>query len=234
MNIIFTRPLIDSEDLMMNFFSSGHKVIHMPTLSIASANMEPINTKDYDGLIFTSANAARFLKLKNDDKNIKCFCVGNATEKEARGHGFSNTIAAEGNVLNLKELILQNFEKTEGKLVYVSGENISVDLDNQLQNEGYEVKRLINYETVHNEKFDNDFINKLIRERMHWENRITELGGRKYAYHDQDFFKNKVFSLIGKSLAPSGLLFNIIALVTGSIWGKPTWGTFWGWGGGIK
>ena len=48
MNIIFTRPLIDSEDLMMNFFSSGHKVIHMPTLSIASANMEPINTKDYD------------------------------------------------------------------------------------------------------------------------------------------------------------------------------------------
>ena len=42
-------------------------------------------------------------------------------------------------------------------------------------------------------------------------------------------FKNKVFSLIGKSLAPSGLLFNIIALVTGSIWGKPTWGTFWAW-----
>ena len=57
MNIIFTRPLIDSEDLMMNFFSSGHKVIHIPTLSIASANMKPINTKDYDGLIFTSANA---------------------------------------------------------------------------------------------------------------------------------------------------------------------------------
>ena len=42
-------------------------------------------------------------------------------------------------------------------------------------------------------------------------------------------FKNKVFSLIGKSLAPSGLLFNIIALVTGSIWGKPTWGTYWAW-----
>ena len=56
---------------------------------------------------------------------------------------------------------MQNFDKTEGKLIYVSGENISVDLDNQLQNEGYEVKRLINYETVHNDKFDKDFINKL-------------------------------------------------------------------------
>ena len=42
-------------------------------------------------------------------------------------------------------------------------------------------------------------------------------------------FKNKNFSLITKSLAPSGFVFNIIALVTGSIWGKPTWGTWWAW-----
>ncbi len=42
-------------------------------------------------------------------------------------------------------------------------------------------------------------------------------------------FKNKNFSIISKSLAPSGLVFNIIALVTGSIWGKPTWGTWWAW-----
>ena len=42
-------------------------------------------------------------------------------------------------------------------------------------------------------------------------------------------FKNKNFSLITKSLAPSGFVFNVIALVTGSIWGKPTWGTWWAW-----
>ena len=42
-------------------------------------------------------------------------------------------------------------------------------------------------------------------------------------------FKNKNFILIAKSLAPSGFIFNIIALVTGSIWGKPTWGTWWAW-----
>ena len=42
-------------------------------------------------------------------------------------------------------------------------------------------------------------------------------------------FKNKNFYLIAKSFAPSGLVFNIIALVTGSIWGKPTWGTWWAW-----
>ena len=42
-------------------------------------------------------------------------------------------------------------------------------------------------------------------------------------------FKNKNFFLISKSLAPSGFVFNIIALVTGAIWGKPTWGTWWAW-----
>jgi len=42
-------------------------------------------------------------------------------------------------------------------------------------------------------------------------------------------FKVQNFFLISKSLAPSGFIFNIIALVTGSIWGKPTWGTWWAW-----
>ena len=42
-------------------------------------------------------------------------------------------------------------------------------------------------------------------------------------------FKVQNFFLISKSLAPSGFVFNIIALVTGSIWGKPMWGTWWVW-----
>ena len=42
-------------------------------------------------------------------------------------------------------------------------------------------------------------------------------------------FKIRNFFLIAKSLAPSGFIFNIIALVTGAIWGKPTWGTWWAW-----
>ena len=42
-------------------------------------------------------------------------------------------------------------------------------------------------------------------------------------------FKNKYFLTIAKSLAPSGFIFCIIAPVTGSIWGRPTWGTWWAW-----
>tara|TARA_B100001248_G_scaffold133330_1_gene100109 strand:+ start:2270 stop:2977 length:708 start_codon:yes stop_codon:yes gene_type:complete len=42
-------------------------------------------------------------------------------------------------------------------------------------------------------------------------------------------FKIKNFKLISKSIAPIGLMFTCIAIVTGSIWGQPTWGTFWAW-----
>ena len=42
-------------------------------------------------------------------------------------------------------------------------------------------------------------------------------------------FKIRNFFLISKSLSPSGLVFSLVALVTGSIWGKPTWGTWWAW-----
>jgi len=44
-------------------------------------------------------------------------------------------------------------------------------------------------------------------------------------------FKIKVFSVYAKSLAPIGLVFSLISVVTGSLWGYPTWGTFWSWDG---
>ncbi len=42
-------------------------------------------------------------------------------------------------------------------------------------------------------------------------------------------FKIKNLILITKSIAPIGLMFTCIAIVTGSLWGQPTWGTFWVW-----
>ena len=42
-------------------------------------------------------------------------------------------------------------------------------------------------------------------------------------------FKIKNLNLITKSIAPIGLLFTCIAIITGSLWGQPTWGTWWVW-----
>ena len=81
--------------------------------------------------------------------------------KKLRIAGFQNVITAEGNVENLKELILQNFGQKDGKLIYISGEIISVDLDHQLIKEGYNIKRIVNYRTSHNQKFDENFVKEL-------------------------------------------------------------------------
>ena len=160
MHILLTRPLDDSTKMILKFKSLGHQVSHLPLLKIIKVDHEEINFADYKGIIFTSANAIKYLNFNGVDKKILCFCVGDATEKKARATGFQNTISAEGNVENLKELILQNFHKNK-RLLYISGETISVNLDQHLSKEGYDIKRVINYRTINNSKFDENFIKEL-------------------------------------------------------------------------
>ena len=122
---------------------------------------EELNFSDYKGIIFTSSNSINFLDTKAIDKKINCFCVGSATEKKARSNGFLNVYSANGSVSNLKELILQNYNSSNGKLLYVSGEIISTNLDKELISEGYFIKRVINYVAKPIEKINETFIDKL-------------------------------------------------------------------------
>ena len=161
MHILFTRPLEDCHEMILKFQSLGHEISHLPLINIEGLKYEAPNYSEFKAIIFTSANAVKFLDIKNIDKKLKCFCVGSATEKKARSVGFQNVFAAEGNVNNLKELILQNFKPSEGKLIYISGEIISSDLDKELISSGYTIERLINYRANPIEKYDESFIEKL-------------------------------------------------------------------------
>ena len=89
----------------------------------------------------------RFLKLKNNDKKIKCFCVGNLTERSLRLKGFNNTIAASGTVNALKNIIL-NSERNLKNLVYLCGDVVSYELDNELRQEGFKISKIINYKST--------------------------------------------------------------------------------------
>ena len=161
MHILLTRPLEDCSEMILKFQSLGNMVSHLPLLKIDKVTYEELDLINFKGIIFTSANAVKYLNVKKIDKNLLCFCVGNATEKKARSVGFQNIITAEGNVENLKELILQNFNQKKGKIIYVSGETISADLDKQLIKEGYNIKRIINYRSIHIEIFNGEFVEKL-------------------------------------------------------------------------
>ena len=146
MNILITRPLIDSEDLMGKLFSLGHKIVHIPTLKISAANTSPVDAKKYDAFIFTSANAIRNLKLNNQDNSKICFCVGSITEKIVRQKGYLNTISAGGTINALKNIILNSDQIDKKKsIAYFCGDYISSNLDIELKNEGFQVNKIINY-----------------------------------------------------------------------------------------
>ena len=104
-------------------------------------------------------SSVNYIKLhtKNINKETTCFCVGFATERSAKLRGFKNIFAAEGNVNNLKELILQNFDSKNGSLLYVSGEVVSTRLDKDLISEGYSLKRLINYTVSATQEIKEEF-----------------------------------------------------------------------------
>ena len=161
MHILLTRPLDDCKDLILRFKSLGHKVSHLPVIKIENVNHDKVNFDEFGGIIFTSANAVKNLNTSNINKQINCFCVGSSTEKVAKQNGFQNIYCADGNVNNLKEVILQNFDQKNGSLLYVSGEIISSNLDKDLISEGYIVKRIINYSTVPIEQVSDEFIKDL-------------------------------------------------------------------------
>ena len=161
MHILLTRPLDDCKDLILRFKSLGHKVSHLPVIKIENVNHDKVNFDEFGGIIFTSANAVKNLNTSNINKQINCFCVGSSTEKVAKQNGFQNIYCADGNVNNLKEVILQYFDQKKGNLLYVSGEIISSNLDKDLISEGYKVKRIINYWVAPIEEASDEFIRDL-------------------------------------------------------------------------
>ena len=161
MHILLTRPLDDCKELILRFKSLGHKVSHLPVIKIQNVNYDKININEFDGIIFTSANAIKNLNTSDINKKINCYCVGSSTENVAKQNGFQNIFCAEGNVNNLKEVILQNFDNSSGNLLYVSGEIVSSNLDKDLISEGYKVRRIINYSVLPVEEIGEEFINNL-------------------------------------------------------------------------
>ncbi len=103
------------------------------------------------------------MNIEKCNLKIKCFCVGKATDLTARQIGFINTYTSEGTVDSLVELIMRNLDSKSGKLLYLSSEFISKDLDKDLIKSGYSVDRISNYTSLPVEEVDKktlDFFEK--------------------------------------------------------------------------
>ena len=163
MHIVITRPKEDSIHLINHLIKLGHVVTHLPVIKIEKVETKKINLLNYKAVIFTSSNAIKFINIEKFNSKIKCFCVGKTTEFTARQSGFINTYTSEGTVDSLIELIKRTLDSKSGKLLYLSSEFISKDLDKDLINSGYTIDRISNYTSLPVEKIDKktlDFFEK--------------------------------------------------------------------------
>jgi len=158
-HIVITRPKEDSLYLIEKLIKLGHAVSHLPLIRIEKLETEKINLTNYAAVVFTSSNAIKFMNIEKFNSKIKCFCVGNATEFTAKQAGFINTYSSEGTVDSLIELIIRTMDNKSGKLLYLSSEFISKDLDKDLANAGYSVDRISNYTSLPIEEINENTLN---------------------------------------------------------------------------
>jgi len=163
MHIVITRPKEDSLYLIESLIKLGHLVTHLPVIKIEKLETKKINLLNYQAVIFTSSNAIKFMNIEKFNSKIKCFCVGKMTEHVARQTGFINTYTSGGTVDSLIEIIKRTLDSKSEKLLYLSSEFISRDLDKDLINAGYSVDRISNYTSLPVEEVDKkilDFFEK--------------------------------------------------------------------------
>ena len=163
MHIVITRPKEDSLHLIENLIKLGHEVTHLPVIKIEKLETKKIDLLNYQAIIFTSSNGIRFMNIEKFNPKIKCFCVGKATELTAKQAGFVNTYTSEGTVDSLIELIIRTLNYKSEKLLYLSSEFISKDLDKDLIDAGYLVDRISNYTSIPVKEIDKktlDFFEK--------------------------------------------------------------------------
>jgi len=161
MHIVITRPIEDSINLITKLKKLDNLVTHLPVIKIEKLKTKEINLQNYKAVIFTSSNAIRFMNVEKFNSKIKCFCVGGVTEFTAKQAGFTNVYSSEGSVDSLTELIIRTLDVKLGKLLYLSSEFISKDLDRDLINAGFSVDRISNYTSVPVEQIDELTLNFL-------------------------------------------------------------------------
>ena len=161
MHIVITRPKEDSFHLIEKLRRLGHLVTHLPVIKIEKLETKKINLENYKAVIFTSSNAIKFMNVEKFNLKIKCFCVGNTTELTAKQAGFINTYSSGGTVDSLIELIIRTLDNKSEKLLYLSSEFISKDLDSDLIKAGYSVDRISNYTSLPIEQIDETALNFL-------------------------------------------------------------------------
>lgn len=164
--IVITRPLGD-ESLRDELLQRGYHVIQEPLTQIFlrhEARMEVENAllADPDAVIVTSKHGVQALSVLSELRDMFLLCVGETTAGIASQLGFDRVSVAGGTLDTMIDYILDCYDE-ESRFLYISGEDVSGDLEGTLAVRGMSVSRVVVYDAIAAESLSDTLVEQLRR-----------------------------------------------------------------------
>lgn len=139
--VIITRAEPGASKTVQGVTALGLTPVLSPALTLqADPSVTLPDPEGFSGVIFTSANGARFYAEREDDRTLPAWCVGPATARAARDVGFETVHESTGNAVRLAALIASTIAPPEKPLLHIANAAAKGDLQRELKMRRYKVK----------------------------------------------------------------------------------------------
>jgi uroporphyrinogen-III synthase len=149
MRLLITRPAPEGARSAAALQSQGHETLLAPLLRIEWLAAD-FGAGPWDGVVMTSANAARALSdhsRRDELLSLTLFAVGRTTAQAARTCGFRDVVSADGDVSDLLNLLTRSPPRA-GRFLYLAGADRTVDLSAVLLSAGTRIDTVVIYRAV--------------------------------------------------------------------------------------
>jgi uroporphyrinogen-III synthase len=153
--LLVTRPQEDGERTAATLRARGHTVMVAPLLRIAPVAGE-FGSGPFAAVLTTSANAARAVATHariGELRTVPLYTVGGRSAEAARAAGFTSVRSADGDANDLIGIVAQELAGAAAPLLYLAGEDRSVDLAAELGHHGLTVRTAVVYRAAAAERF---------------------------------------------------------------------------------
>lgn len=148
MRLLVTRPRADAARTAIALRERGHDAIIAPLMEIRHL-APPLPEGFVPAILVTSANAIDAIAGRKELRPLidrPLLDVGDRSAEAAQAVGFSYVISAGGSASDLIELAIEHLDPKKGRVLYLSGRDVSVDLGPVLEEAGFELRRIVVYE----------------------------------------------------------------------------------------
>ncbi|WP_457092260.1 uroporphyrinogen-III synthase [Microvirga sp. P5_D2] len=167
MRVLLTRPQAQLKELGAVLEGQGIEWLGEPLLRIVSVPWDPGVLVGKQALLLTSANASReLLRVPGIRRDMPIHAVGPGTAAPLLAEGFSGVQAAGGTAMSLITHVRQHVDPRAGRLLHLSGLDITLDLAVDLASAGFAVDRVVVYRAAAMERLSEEVMREISRNRV--------------------------------------------------------------------